>query len=623
MTAPSRFALRFGARLEEGGVFFRVWSPGSRSVELVIESPERAGAHALATEPGGYFAGFVEGVGAGARYRYRLDGGDAFPDPATRYQPEGVHGPSEVVDPEAYRWSDGAWRGRSLEELVIYELHVGTFTPEGTFAAAAERMAALAELGVTAVEVMPIANFPGRRNWGYDGVNLYAPATAYGRPEEFKRLVDTAHSHGLAVILDVVYNHLGPDGNYVPAITHGHYFTDHHHTPWGNAINYDAEQSGPVRDFVRENALFWVHEYHVDGLRLDATHAIVDDSARHILREIAEALHGLERPRLVIAEDERNERRLLLPVEDGGVGLDAVWADDLHHQLRRLAAGDTEGYFAAYDGTVADVVETLRRGWYYEGQLYPPSGKTRGTSAEGIWPPRFVHCLQNHDQVGNRALGERLNHEIPLPLYRALSALLLLSPYTPLLWMGQEWAASTPFLYFTEHEEELGRLVTEGRREEFKHFSSFADEEKRRSIPDPQDPATFERSRLDWAERERGEHAGVLRLYRELLALRGSDPVLRDPGRENWRVGELGEAGLALRRGGSGEGALLLLVLFRGEYSIPPGDLAETSLPEGIRWLPVLATEEIRFGGSGAWGRLEGDGSIHLVGPTALLLRAG
>ena len=622
MTAPRGFTPGVGARVEDGGVFFRVWSPGSASVEVVVEGPGPAGAHTLTAEPDGYFSGLVAGLGAGARYRYRLDGGDAFPDPATRFQPEGVHGPSEVVDPAAFEWTDDAWKGRSLEELVIYELHVGTFTPEGTFAAAAARMGMLAELGVTAVEVMPIANFPGRRNWGYDGVNLFAPATAYGRPDDFKRLVDTAHSHGLAVILDVVYNHLGPDGNYIPAITHGRYFTDRHHTPWGDAINYDAEQSGPVRDFVRENALFWAHEYHIDGLRLDATHAIVDDSARHILREIGEALHGLERPRLVIAEDERNERKVLLPVEEGGLGLDAVWADDLHHQLRRLAAGDTEGYFAAYEGTVADVVETLRRGWYYEGQPYPPSGKQRGTSAEGIWPPRFVHCLQNHDQVGNRALGDRLHHEIPLPLYRALSALLLLSPYTPLLWMGQEWAGSTPFLYFTEHEEELGRLVTEGRREEFKHFSAFADEEKRDMIPDPQDPATFERSRLDWAERERGEHAGVLRLYRELLALRRDDPALRESGREHWSVAELGEAGLALRRGGS-DAPLLLLVLVRGEYSIPPGDLAETLLPEGMRWMPVLATEEIRFGGAGAWGRLEGDGSIHLVGPAALLLRAG
>jgi maltooligosyltrehalose trehalohydrolase len=620
---PLGFVLPFGARIDGDSLAFRLWSPGSRRVDVVIETDGASEVHALTPEADGYFGGRVPGAGAGTRYRFRLDEGEAFPDPASRYQPEGVHGPSEAVDPAAFRWSDEGWAGVRMENLILYELHVGTFTPEGTFDAAAERLGELAELGVSAIEVMPIANFPGSRNWGYDGVNLFAPATAYGGPEGFKRLVDAAHAHGLGVVLDVVYNHLGPEGNYLPAVTHGHYLTDRHQTPWGDAINFDGPESAAVRDFVLHNALYWALEYHVDGLRLDATHAIVDDSPRHILEEIAAALHALpDHRRLVIAEDERNERRMVLPPEEGGLGMDGVWADDLHHQLRRLSAGDHEGYFASYSGTTGDLAATLRKGWFYEGQTTPTSGKARGTPADGIWPPRFVHCLQNHDQVGNRAFGERLNHEIPLPLYRALSTLLLFSPYTPLLWMGQEWAASSPFLYFTDHPAELGKLVTAGRREEFGHFSAFRDEELRETIPDPQAPETLTRSRLDWSERSRAPHDGVLRLYRDLLTLRRSEESLRDPGREGWSLEELGEAGLAIRREGEGSPPLLLLVVFRGEVSLSPDERPETAAPEGRHWLPVLVSEDLRYGGSGAWGRLEADGSVHLVGPVAVVLRA-
>jgi maltooligosyltrehalose trehalohydrolase len=366
--------LPIGARPDGEGIAFRVWAPGSERVDVVVYGPDAEMNYPLQAEAEGYFAGRVERLGVGTRYRYRLDGGESYPDPASRSQPDGVHGPSEVIDPDAYRWNDEGWSGRPLEEMVIYEVHVGTFTPEGTFDSAIPRLRELAELGVTAIEVMPIANFPGCRNWGYDGVNLYAPATAYGGAEGFKRLVDAAHAAGLAVILDVVYNHLGPEGNYLPGITRGRFFTERHKTPWGDAVNYDGPESGPVREFVLGNALHWVYEYHVDGLRLDATHAILDDSPKHLLRELAELVHQAgPQPRVVIAEDERNERRVLLPTEEGGYGLDAVWADDLHHQLRRLAAGDSEGYFASYTGTVSDVVKTLRNGWFYEGQLSPHS----------------------------------------------------------------------------------------------------------------------------------------------------------------------------------------------------------------------------------------------------------
>lgn len=615
--------LPFGATVGDDGVRFRVWSPGSRRVEVLIEGGGAAGMHPLEPERDGYFSGRVAGARAGTRYRFRLDGGEAYPDPASRHQPEGVHGPSEVVDPSAYGWEDGVWGGVALEDLVIYELHVGTFTSEGTFVAAARRLGELADLGVTAIEVMPIANFPGNRNWGYDGVNLYAPATVYGGPEGFRRLVDEAHQNGIAVILDVVYNHLGPEGNYLPAVTNGHYLTDRHHTPWGQAINYDGPESGAVRQFVLRNALYWLEEYHVDGLRLDASHAIIDDSPCHILQELAAAVHSLPgHRRLVIAEDERNERRLLAGVEEGGLGLDGVWADDLHHQLRRFAAGDSEGYYAAYSGSMDDIVRTLQRGWFFEGQERPDTGKARGSPAAGIPPQRFVHCLQNHDQVGNRAFGERLNHEIGLPLYRALSTLLLLSPYTPLLWMGQEWAASTPFLYFTDHPEELGRLVTAGRKEEFGHFSAFGDVAVRETIPDPQDPENFERSRLDRSEMGRAPHAGMRALYRELLRLRASLPAMRRADREYWSVSALGEGSLALRRWADEAEPLLLLAVLRGEISLAAGQLDEVTPPPGKHWTPVLTSEDLRFGGGASWGRLEGDGSMQLVGPVAVLLQA-
>ncbi|HEV2132462.1 MAG TPA: malto-oligosyltrehalose trehalohydrolase, partial [Longimicrobiaceae bacterium] len=511
-------------------------------------------------------------------------------------------------------------------EMVIYELHVGTATPEGTFDALIERLDALVALGVTAVEVMPVADFPGERNWGYDGVYLFAPANAYGGPEAFRRLVDAAHGKGLAVLLDVVYNHFGPEGNYLPAFSGGRIFTEQHHTPWGAAVNYDAEGSAAVRDLIVQNALHWVHEYHVDGLRLDATHAILDDSPVHILQELAARLRASveeDRHLVLIAEDERNERLLVTPVEEAGLGLDAVWADDFHHQVRRLTARDSEGYFRNYSGTTEDLVATLRQGWFYEGQYYPGYEAPRGTPAEGLPPARFVHVIQNHDQVGNRAFGERLNHQVESAVYRAASALLLLSPYTPLLWMGQEWAASSPFLYFTDHPEELGRLVTAGRREEFKHFSAFADPSVRERIPDPQAPETFLRSKLRWEEREEPPHAGVLRLYRELLALRRTHPALQARTRDSFEVAELGENGLALRRspaGGAGE-TLLLVCCFRDTLRMPLEEREETRASTGSEWDLLLSTEEGRFGSaeSGEIVRLHSRGELELRGAGAVL----
>jgi maltooligosyltrehalose trehalohydrolase len=606
--------LHVGARPEGGATRFRVWAPTTRRVEVVVEG--RAVPAAELTPAGdGYFEGVVDGVVAGDRYRYRLDGGDSFPDPASRWQPDGVHGPSEVVDPDDFEWSDGGWQGLDPERLVVYEMHVGTFTPEGTFAAAIDRLDHLVDLGVTAVEVMPIANFPGTRNWGYDGVNLYAPATAYGRPESFRRFVDEAHRRGIGVILDVVYNHLGPEGNYLPAITGGRFFTSRHTTPWGDAVDYDGPHSAPIRDFVLHNALYWAHEFHVDGLRLDATHAIIDDSDPHILREITRAMHALTPPRVVIAEDERNDRDLVLPAAEGGLGLDAVWADDLHHQLRRFTAGDSEGYFAAYGGTLEEVARTIRQGWFHTGQTLP-DGERRGTSADGLRPAAFVHCIQNHDQVGNRALGDRLSQGISPASYRALSAILLFGPYVPLLWMGQEWAASTPFQYFTDHPDELGRLVTEGRREEFRHFSAFHDPEQREAIPDPQDPETFRRSRLRWDEAGKDAHAGVLRLYRDLIRLRLREPGLAEPVRDGFDARTAGDEALLVTRGSERAGEWLLVAAPRAAARV---DLAEAGFVDSEGWRPVLWTEAERYGGAGE-GSIPAAGIVELRSAGAVIL---
>lgn len=503
---------------------FRVWAPEAAAVEVVLEDTDR-GRRPLTLEKdaGGFFNGCFTGMTPGTLYRYRVDGRGPFPDPASRFQPRGVHGPSQVVDLASFAWTDRGWPGIALDDVVLYELHVGTFSPEGTFAGTAQRLPELRDLGVTAIELMPVADFAGNRNWGYDGVSWFAPARCYGSPEDLQRLVDTAHGLGLAVFLDVVYNHFGPDGAYHSQFSR-HYFSDAHRSPWGAGIDYDGPHSGPVRDFVLENALHWVHAYRIDGLRLDATHAIVDDSQPNIVAALAGAVHdslaGTGRRVHVVAEDIRNLNLMLRPRQEGGWGLDGVWSDDFHHHVRRALAGDADGYFSDFDGSTQAIAETARQGWYYRGQYSRYFAKHRGTDPAGIPPERFVFCIQNHDQIGNRAFGDRLQHTASLEACRAASALLLLLAETPLLFMGQEWAAGTPFRYFTDHSPELGRMVTEGRRREFRRFAAFAAPEQPEGFPDPQDVWTFRSSRLQWEERQTEPHRGMLRLYRELLKLR-------------------------------------------------------------------------------------------------------
>jgi len=459
-------------------------------------------------EPEGYFTACLSGVTPGTRYSFYVDGRGPFPDPASRYQPEGVHGPSAVVDPMSYQWHDREWIGMPLTDIILYEMHVGTFTPEGTYCSAAKRLPYLKDLGVTAVEMMPLSDFPGNRNWGYDGVAPFAPARCYGSPDDLRSFVDQAHQLGLAVFLDVVYNHLGPDGAYQSTFS-SHYFTKHHHTPWGDAVNFDDDQCRPVREYVIESALRWIHEYHLDGLRLDATDTIKDDSPRHILAALNAAAQQssaqLGRRIHIIAEDSVNRVSIVKPESQGGLAFSGVWADDFHHQMRRTLAGDLDGYFATVDGSVPSIAKTVRRGWW------------RGTSdTTGIPYFQFVYCIQNHDQIGNRALGDRLHHALDWAVYRAASTLLLLLPQTPLLFMGQEWAASTPFIYFTDHHRELGAAVTEGRRREFASFTGFT----HLQIPDPQSIDTFNASKLRWDEITTEPHLYMLNMYKSLLHLR-------------------------------------------------------------------------------------------------------
>ena len=620
-SGASPWTPRLGAWLKDGRACFRVWAPGQQAVDVVWQAGGARQTLRLQPQADGTHTGQSDAIAAGARYRYRLQDGRELPDPASRFQPEGVHGPSEVIDPSRFRWTDGGWKGVALQDLVLYELHVGTFSHDGTFAGVESRLDHLQALGVTALELMPIAEWPGRWNWGYDGVDLFAPSHRYGRPDDLRRLVNAAHERGLAVVVDVVYNHLGPDGAYLGALS-PQYFTERYHTPWGAALNLDGPDSERVREFFVENALHWIHEYHVDGLRLDATHELYDESERHLLAEIAAAAHAATgRPVLVTAEDDRNLALLASPARSGGYGLDALWADDFHHQIRRLIAGDTEGYFANFTGSLPDLARTLQQGWFYTGQA-TPAGTPRGSDPAALRLRQFVICIQNHDQIGNRPFGDRLTDVVEPAVYRAASALLLCAPETPMLFMGQEWGATTPFQYFTDHGEELGRRVTEGRRAEFAAFSAFADPAQRERIPDPQAPATMERCRLHWDELDRPEHQRLLRLYQALLALRRTTPALRAADRDSVTVAALDEATLALWCHPPGVDPVVAIVRFAGAGAVTVPQTQPAFTTSG--WSVVLTTEDPEFSSYGRPPRVDAAGGELVVsfdGPAAVVLR--
>jgi maltooligosyltrehalose trehalohydrolase len=514
------WSLERGATVTGAGTRFSVWAPAASRVTVVVDG---LGEHDLEARALGVFEREIPGVRAGTDYGFRLDGKEARPDPVSRFQPAGVHGPSRVVDPRAFRWTDGRWTGREMADLIIYELHVGTFSDAGTFDGAIGHLAELRALGITAVELMPVAEFPGARNWGYDGAALYAPHSAYGGPEGLRRLVNAAHELGLAVILDVVYNHVGPEGGHLGGF--GPYFTDRYRTPWGQAVNYDGAGSDEVRRFVIDNALYWITEYHVDGLRLDAIHGIYDSSARHVLRELADAVRiqaaGLGRRVVVIGESDLNDPRVL---HDGSCGyaFDAQWSDDLHHAIHARLTGERGGYYSDFDGGVPSIAKALRDRFVYDGRYSAYRRRRHGASAAGIPADRFIVCIQNHDQVGNRATGDRLSALVPFGARKLAAALYLLSPYVPMLFMGEEYDEQRPFLYFVSHgDPALVESVRNGRREEFKAFGWGQE------VPDPQDEGTFLRSRLDRTRSAAPEGRAMRNLYRALLAVRSSERLLR------------------------------------------------------------------------------------------------
>ena len=537
----------FGARYRPEATRFRLWAPGCERVALEL-GRERPRPLEMKPAGGGWHELSVPGVAPGEAYAFRVkDDLPAVPDPASRANPWDVNGPSVVVDPGAFAWEDAEWRGRPWSEAVVYELHVGTFTEAGTFAAATGRLDYLAELGVTALELMPLADFRGQRNWGYDGVLPFAPDHAYGTPADLKRFVAEAHRRGLMVLIDVVYNHFGPEGNYLPAYAPP-FFNAARQTPWGAAINFDAEHSRTVRDFFVHNALYWLEEYHFDGLRMDAVHAIPDESPTHIVLEIAEAIAagpGRERHVHQVLENERHQASLL---ERGRTHATAQWSDDFHHGIHVMLSGEKDGYYGDYsDRPLWHAGRALAEGFSYQGDASPRSGERRGEPSAHLPPEAFVACLQNHDQVGNRAMGERLaSLAKPEPLRLAVSALLL-APWIPLLFMGEEFGASSPFLFFTDLHGELARAVREGRREEFAHFERFADAKVREQIPDPNAAGTFLASKLPWKELEDPGHRAWLDHYRALLRLRAREisPRLRDRAAHGaFRIE--GETGLAV-----------------------------------------------------------------------------
>jgi maltooligosyltrehalose trehalohydrolase len=540
----------------------------------------------------------VDDVTPGNRYGYRIDGRGPLPDPVSRSQPDGVHGLSEVVDPNAFRWRDASWRGVSLADLVIYELHVGTFTPEGTFDAAAARLPELRALGITAVELMPVAEFPGRRNWGYDGVALYAPHHAYGGPDGLKRFVNMAHAIGLGVILDVVYNHLGPEGNYLDR--YGPYHTEVYRTPWGRAVNYDGRGSDEVRRWAHDNALYWIAEYHVDGLRLDAVHGIFDFGALAFLEELSDQVHELGRQLgrkvQLLAESDLNDPRLVRPPEQGGFGIDAQWADDFHHTIHAALTGESDGYYADFAG-VATIADVLREPFFYARRYSRFRGRVHGRSSAGVPRHRFIVSSQNHDQVGNRAFGERLSTLVPSDRLRLAAAIVLLSPYVPLLFMGEEYGETAPFHYFIEHgDEALAQAVREGRQREFTEMA--------RSAPaiDPQAEETFTRSKLDWTKRDSDDGRRLLALYSDLLALRREEPALR------------AGAGVAHVQGGAEWSTVVRILPAQGDVHDAVREQRtvwyafnsscrqlEVPVPEEAphRWRLRLATDATGYGGSG------------------------
>ena len=578
----------------EGGVHFRVWAPEHAEVAVVVDGK----ATALVREARGYWSAMVADAAAGSRYRFRLSDGKAYPDPASRWQPDGPHGDSVVVDPATYRWRDADWAGPDVPRLILYELHVGTFTPEGTWRAAIAKLPLLTDVGVTCIEMMPIADCPGRFGWGYDGVDLFAPMRLYGDPDDLRAFVDAAHALEIAVILDVVYNHVGPDGNWLPTYTKK-YFSTTHKTDWGDPFNVDGESSGPVREFITSNARYWVDEFHFDGLRLDATQSIFDDSRPHIVAEIADAVrdaaHG--RRTFVVGENEPQDTFLLRDVAEGGCAIEALWNDDWHHSAMVALSGRDEAYYTDYRGRPQEFVSAAKYGFLFQGQWYRWQQNRRGTPTRGLAPTRMVHFLQNHDQIANSGLGWRCIRVGSASRFRALTALLMLGPQLPMLFMGQEFGATTPFRYFADHKPELAKLVDAGRRREVSQFASLALPEMQELITRPHDASTFEECRLDWAERK--ENAHMLALYRDLATLRREDPCFSRPEDAQVDGAVLSDEAFVLRWFAEDAHDRLLVVNLGRTVHFDPAPEPLLAPPAGMRWRIAWSSEHPRYQGLG------------------------
>ena len=569
---------------------FTVWAPFALSVSLKFVAPEQRLVPLKKSERG-YWHTRAEGCLPATQYRYLLDGERERPDPASQYQPDGVHGPSEVVDHAAFRWTDSGWKGLLLPSMIMYELHTGTFTPEGTFEAIIPRLGDLRGLGINTIELMPVSQFPGDRNWGYDGVYPYAVQNSYGGPEGLKRLVNACHQMELAVSLDVVYNHLGPEGNYLWDF--GPYFTDRYKTPWGEAINFDGPYSDEVRNYFIANALHWITEYHIDALRIDAIHGIFDFSARHFLQELGEAvrLHAqsVRRDVYVIPESDLNDVRVIRPVEVGGHGLDAQWNDDFHHALHTLLTGERNGYYEDF-GKIEHLEKALREGFIYSGEYSPFRKRRHGSSSKDRPGLQFVVFSQNHDQVGNRMRGERLSGLVPFEALKLAAGAVLLAPNIPLLFMGEEYGEKAPFLYFVSHgDKALIEAVRKGRNDEFKHFAWNGEP------PDPQDERTFLASKINWEKRRQGEHAVLLNFYRALVKLRREIPALSELDRNRLTVSVIDDSRVITMQQWNGLGTSRICGIFNFEAN--DVNIAMPA-PEG-RWRKVVDSADREWNGPG------------------------
>ncbi len=647
-----------------GGTHLRVWAPRSKrvAIELFVGGTTSADPHfepgkvrdsrssplhELESEGNGYFGGLVEGAAAGMLYKLKLDSG-SFPDPASRFQPEGPHGPSKIIDPSPFQWTDQNWRGVTRDGQVIYELHMGTFTRGGSWQAAINELQALRDLGITVIEVMPVADFSGRFGWGYDGVNMFAPTRLYGSPDDLRAFVNRAHELGLGVILDVVYNHFGPDGNYAGEFSRD-YFSTRYKCEWGEALNFDGDNCGPVREFFITNAAYWISEFHLDGLRLDATQQIYDESPTHILTEIGQAVReaAIGRGTLIVNENESQHTWLVRHPNAGGCGLDALWNDDFHHSARVAVTGKAEAYYSEYRGTPQELISAVKWGYLFQGQRYEWQKQRRGTPALGLHPASFINFIQNHDQVANSLRGQRIHELTSSGRLRALTALLLLAPQTPMLFMGQEFAASAPFLYFADHNPELAKLVREGRFQFLKQFKTVASAECEAVHDNPESEATFRKCVLDFSEREK--HADIYALHQDLLRMRREDMVFSRPRRrgvdgavlaaeafvlrffgEGWE-GQLHDSlpahGLARDEEGRGlqdsraeRGDRLLIVNMGPDLDLKPASEPLLAPPCDCHWRTIFSTEQVCYGGCGAPDVEDPAGNWWLAGHAATVL---